>query len=177
MSRIAKQPIVVPSSVEVKITGQEVMAKGSKGQDKMSVHEMVSVKHEDGRLLISANDESKKAKALSGTMRALLANLVEGVEKGFEIKLTLVGVGYRAQANGKTLNLTLGLSHPVNFNVPEDVTVETPTVTEILVRGISKHMVGQVAANIRRYRPPEPYKGKGIRYADEVISLKETKKK
>lgn len=177
MSRVAKQPVVIPSSVEVKIAGQEVTAKGSKGQDKVLVHDLVSIKQEDNQILVSANDESKAAKALSGTMRALLANLVEGVEKGFEIKLALVGVGYRAQVQGKVLNLTLGLSHPVNYEIPEGITVETPAATEIVVRGISKHMVGQVAANIRRYRSPEPYKGKGIRYADEVISLKETKKK
>ena len=177
MSRVAKQPVIIPSSVEIKITGQEVTAKGPKGQDKVAVHDLVTVKHEEQQLLVSANDESKTAKALSGTMRALLANLVKGVEHGFEIKLTLVGVGYRAQLQGKTLNLTLGLSHPVSYVIPEGITVETPTATEIVVKGISKHLVGQVAANIRSNRPPEPYKGKGIRYADEVISLKETKKK
>ncbi len=177
MSRVAKQPINIPSSVEVKINGDEVVAKGPKGQDSVKIHQLVSVRKEDAELLFSANDETKEAKALSGTMRALVANLVKGVEVGFEIKLVLVGVGYRAQIQGKTLNLSLGLSHPVNYAIPEGVTIEAPSATEITIKGISKHQVGQVAANIRQYRRPEPYKGKGIRYADEQISLKETKKK
>lgn len=177
MSRVAKMPIVVPDNVEINIAGQEVSAKGPKGQDKVVVHDLVSIKQEEKELQLAANDESKLAKALSGTMRALVANLVEGVHKGYEKKLVLVGVGYKAIMQGKVLNLTLGLSHPVNFQVPEGITLETPAATEIVIKGHNKQLVGQVAANIRRFRPPEPYKGKGIRYAGEQISLKETKKK
>lgn len=177
MSRVAKKPITVPSKVEVKIAGNVVSAKGPKGQDQLELHELVSVQFEDKNLQVSANDESKQAKALSGTSRALIANLIHGVENGFERKLLLVGVGYRAQAQGHVLNLTLGYSHPVKFDIPKGITIETPTQTEILIKGINKNLVGQVAANIRRFREPEPYKGKGIRYSDEVIILKETKKK
>ncbi len=177
MSRVAKKPITIPAKVEVKVAGQTVSVKGPKGQDKIEVNELVTVQQEEKDLTISANDESKLANALSGTMRALIANLIEGVEKGFERKLVLVGVGYRAQVQGNILNLTLGYSHPIKFDVPPGINIETPSQTEILVKGINKNLVGQVAANIRRFRQPEPYKGKGIRYANEVIILKETKKK
>lgn len=177
MSRVAKKPITVPAKVEVKIAGQVVSAKGPKGQEKVELHDLVSVQLEDKNLQVSANDESKLANALSGTSRALLANLIHGVEHGFERKLLLVGVGYRAQTQGHVLNLTLGYSHPVKFDIPAGITIETPTQTEILVKGVNKNLVGQVAANIRQFREPEPYKGKGIRYSDEVIILKETKKK
>lgn len=177
MSRVAKKPISIPAKIEVKITGKNINVKGPKGQNSMEIHELVTVKQEDKDLQISANDESKFANAMSGTTRALLANLIEGVDKGFERKLILVGVGYRAQIQGKVLNLTLGFSHPVVFDIPEGITIETPSQTEIVIKGINKNLVGQVAADIRGYRPPEPYKGKGIRYSDEVIILKETKKK
>lgn len=177
MSRIAKNPVVLPSGVEVKADGQQVTVKGSKGTLAHCVHKLVAMKQEGNELSFSANDESKEANALAGTTRALLNNMVIGVSQGFERKLDLVGVGYRAQAQGKVLNLTLGLSHPVNFEVPEGITVETPSQTEIVVKGADKQQVGQVAAKIRAYRPPEPYKGKGVKYRDEVIVRKEAKKK
>lgn len=177
MSRVARKPVLIPSSVEVKITGKEVSAKGPKGQSSVIVNDLVTIEHQEKQLMFSANDQSKAAKALSGTMRALVANLISGVEKGFETKLVLVGVGYRAQIQGKILNLTLGFSHPVNFPIPEGILIESPSATEVIVKGIDKQLVGQVAANIRSYRKPEPYKGKGIRYANEEIILKETKKK
>ena len=177
MSRIAKYPVVLPSGVEVKMDGQQVTVKGSKGTLAHRVHKLVSLKQEGNELSFSANDESKAANALAGTTRALLNNMVVGVSQGFERKLDLVGVGYRAQAQGKVLNLTLGFSHPVNFEVPEGITVETPSQTEIVVKGADKQQVGQVAAKIRAYRPPEPYKGKGVKYRDEVIVRKEAKKK
>ena len=177
MSRIAKYPVVLPAGVEVKMEGRHVTVKGSKGTLEHSVHKLVTMKQEGQELNFSSNDESKEANALAGTTRALLNNMVVGVTQGFERKLDLVGVGYRAQAQGKVLNLTLGFSHPVNFEVPEGVTVETPSQTEIVVRGADKQQVGQVAAKIRAYRPPEPYKGKGVKYRDEVIVRKEAKKK
>lgn len=180
MSRVAKKPIPVPAKVEINIEGRVVSAKGIKGQDQVALHDLVSVGYTadaDKSLQVSANDQSKLANALSGTFRALIANLLHGVGHGFERKLILVGVGYRAQAQGKVLNLTLGYSHPIQFNIPDGITIETPIQTEIVIKGINKNLVGQVAANIRDYRKPEPYKGKGIRYSDEVIVLKETKKK
>ena len=177
MSRVAKKPIVIPDKVEVSIKENVVNAKGPAGQDTLTLHELVTITKEDNNIQISANDETKLSKALSGTMRALVANLIEGVTKGFECKLVLVGVGYRAQVQGDFLNLTLGLSHPVKFDIPKGIKIETPIQTEILIKGINKTLVGQVAANIRKLRKPEPYKGKGIRYANEVIILKETKKK
>ena len=177
MSRIAKNPVVLPTGVEVKADGQQVTVKGSKGTLAHCVHNLVAMKQEGNELSFSANDESKEANALAGTTRALLNNMVIGVSQGFERKLDLVGVGYRAQAQGKVLNLTLGFSHPVNFEVPEGITVETPSQTEIVVKGADKQQVGQVAAKIRAYRPPEPYKGKGVKYRDEVIVRKEAKKK
>lgn len=175
MSRIANQPVEIPSGVEVKIDGQNVRAKGSKGEMAMALHPAVSVIQEDASLKVKA--ESKSAVAMAGTMRSLLNNIVVGVSKGFERKLELVGVGYRAQAKGKTLNLSLGFSHPVDYPVPEGITIETPSQTEIVVKGSDKQQVGQVAAEIRAFRPPEPYKGKGVKYADERIVRKEAKKK
>jgi large subunit ribosomal protein L6 len=177
MSRIAKYPVVLPAGVELKMEGQQVTVKGSKGTLVHSVHKLVTIKQEGSELNFSSNDESKEANALAGTTRALLNNMVVGVTQGFERRLDLVGVGYRAQAQGKVLNLTLGFSHPVNFEVPEGVTIETPSQTEIVVKGADKQQVGQVAAKIRAYRPPEPYKGKGVKYRDEVIVRKEAKKK
>lgn len=176
MSRIANYPVTIPSGVEVNISGQGVKVKGSKGEMSHTVHALVSVTQEDNLLRFKANNNSKSAKALSGTTRALIQNLVTGVSNGFERKLEITGVGYRAQAQGKVLNLTLGFSHPVNYEIPEGITIETPTQTEIVVKGVDKQQVGQVAAEIRGYRPPEPYKGKGVRYADERIIRKEAKK-
>ena len=175
MSRIANKPVQIPSGVEVKVNGQNVSAKGSIGQLNLLVHPSVSVVQEDGALSVKTSDQ--QAVAMAGTMRSLINNLVEGVSKGFERKLELVGVGYRAQAKGKTLNLSLGFSHPIDYAVPEGVTIETPSQTEIVVKGADKQKVGQVAAEIRSYRPPEPYKGKGVKYADERIIRKEAKKK
>ncbi|HFE37026.1 MAG TPA: 50S ribosomal protein L6 [Gammaproteobacteria bacterium] len=177
MSRVANNPINVPSGVEVKINGKAISVKGPKGALDFSVHELVSAKLDDNIVSIAANDKSASANALAGTTRALVNNMVSGVSTGFQKKLQLVGVGYRAQAKGKVLNLTLGFSHPVEFQVPEGITVETPSQTEVLINGIDKQLVGQVAANIRAYRPPEPYKGKGVRYADEYVVRKEAKKK
>jgi large subunit ribosomal protein L6 len=177
MSRIANKPVQIPSSVEVKESGQQVSVKGPKGTLEHCVHGLVEISHEENELLFKARDESQAANALAGTTRALIQNMVAGVTDGFEKKLELVGVGYRAQAKGKTLNLTLGFSHPVDYALPEGVTADTPSQTEIVVKGIDKQKVGQVAAEIRAFRPPEPYKGKGVRYADEVIVRKEAKKK
>ena len=177
MSRVAKNPIELPSGVEVKLDGKNLNVKGSKGELSMVVHDTVDVAQEDNVLKFSTASEEKSAHAMAGTMRALANNLVTGVSQGFEKKLELVGVGYRAQAKGKVLNLTLGFSHPVDFDVPEGITIETPSQTEIVIKGADKQQVGQVAAKIRAYRPPEPYKGKGVRYADEHIVRKEAKKK
>ncbi len=177
MSRIANMPIAVPSAVEVKESGQQVTVKGPKGELVHTVHDLVEMKREDAELKVQARDETKAANALAGTTRAVLNNMVLGVSDGFEKKLELVGVGYRAQAKGKVLNLTLGFSHPVDYELPEGVTAETPSQTEIVVKGCDKQKVGQVAAEIRAYRPPEPYKGKGVRYSDEHVVRKEAKKK
>lgn len=177
MSRVAKNPIVVPAGVEIDLTGEAIMIKGPLGSLKQSLVNSVTVTHVDGRLQVATAVESREAHAMSGTMRALLANMVLGVTKGFEKKLNLIGVGYRAQAQGNKLNLTLGFSHPVEHLMPEGIKVETPTQTEILIKGMDKQIVGQVAADVRAYRKPEPYKGKGVRYADEVVVRKETKKK
>ncbi len=177
MSRIGKKPVPVPSGVEVTIGAAEVSVKGPLGTLKQPLSRDVAIKRDGPNVLLEAVGESIQADAMSGTLRALLANMVQGVTRGFERKLTLVGVGYRAQAQGEKLNLTLGFSHPVVHRMPKGIKVETPTQTEILVKGIDKQLVGQVAAEIRRYRPPEPYKGKGVRYADEVVIIKETKKK
>ena len=170
-------PVQVPAGVEVTIADGAVAVKGPLGSLKQSVPASVSVKREGNNVLVERGDDSIASDAMSGTLRALLANMVQGVSKGFERKLTLVGVGYRAQAQGDKLNLTLGFSHPVVHAMPKGVKVETPTQTEIVVKGMDKQQVGQVAAEIRAYRPPEPYKGKGVRYADEAVVIKETKKK
>jgi large subunit ribosomal protein L6 len=177
MSRVAKNPIAVPAGVEVALTANEIIVKGPLGSLSQALSGNVSVVREGDMLLCKATSESQQANAMSGTIRALLANMVTGVSKGFERKLTLVGVGYRAQAAGDTLNLSLGFSHPVAYKMPAGVKVATPTQTEIVLTGADKQQVGQVAAEIRAYRKPEPYKGKGVRYADEVVILKETKKK
>ncbi|MDO8369452.1 MAG: 50S ribosomal protein L6 [Candidatus Nitrotoga sp.] len=177
MSRVAKNPITLPAGVEVTLIPNEVSVKGPLGTMKQVLCNEVVVQHEGEELLCKASDESAKADAMSGTIRALIANMVQGVTKGFERKLTLVGVGYRAQATGDTLNLTLGFSHPVVYKVPVGVTVSTPTQTEVVLKSTNKQQVGQVAAEIRAFREPEPYKGKGVRYAEEVVKLKETKKK
>lgn len=177
MSRVANQPVSVPSSVEIAENGQQVTVKGPKGTLEHTIHGLVEMERGDAELTFKARDESKAANALAGTTRAVINNLVIGASDGFEKKLELVGVGYRAQAKGAVLNLTLGFSHPVDYAVPEGVTVETPSQTEILIKGCDKQKVGQVAAEIRAYRPPEPYKGKGVRYADEVVVRKEAKKK
>jgi large subunit ribosomal protein L6 len=176
MSRIANSPVVLPSGVDVNISGQQVTVKGSKGELNHLVHSSVNVEQVDNSLKFKSTNESKSANALAGTTRALLQNIVTGVSEGFERKLRIVGVGYRAQVRGGILNLTLGFSHPVNFEIPEGISIETPSQTEVVVKGIDKQRVGQVAANIRAYRPPEPYKGKGVRYADEHIIRKEAKK-
>jgi large subunit ribosomal protein L6 len=177
MSRIAKAPIKVPSGVDVKVTGQDIAVKGPKGNLGWTVHGTVSVALEDGVVSVKPHDDRPDHWAMAGTTRALINNMVTGVSSGFERKLTLVGVGYRAQAKGKVLNLSLGFSHPVDYAVPEGIEIETPAPTEIIVRGADKQRVGQVAAEIRGYRPPEPYKGKGVRYADEHVMRKEAKKK
>ncbi|WP_374349087.1 50S ribosomal protein L6 [Chitinimonas sp.] len=177
MSRVAKNPISLPAGVEVKVAGGEIVVKGPLGTATRPVNPAVEIKLDNNVLTFAAADESKHARAMSGTMRALMANMVTGVSKGFERKLNLVGVGYRAQAQGDTLNLTLGFSHPVAHKMPAGVKVETPSQTEIILKGIDKQQVGQVAAEVRAYRAPEPYKGKGVRYSDEVVVLKETKKK
>lgn len=177
MSRVAKNPVALPSGVEVKIAGGEISVKGPLGQLVRPLHPAVTVAQEDGAVVCKANDGSKISRAMSGTMRALVNNMVVGVSKGFERKLNLVGVGYRAQAQGKKLNLSLGFSHPVEHQLPDGVTAETPSQTEVVIKGVDKQLVGQVAAEVRGYRPPEPYKGKGVRYSDERVVLRETKKK
>jgi large subunit ribosomal protein L6 len=177
MSRVANSPINVPSGVEVNVNGQNVSVKGPKGALEFTAHNLVNTKVDANVVSVAANKKSQQAVALAGTTRALVNNMVSGVSVGFEKKLQLIGVGYRAQAKGKVLNLTLGFSHPVEFDVPEGITIETPSQTEISVKGVDKQLVGQVAANIRAYRPPEPYKGKGVRYADEHVVRKEAKKK
>jgi len=177
MSRVAKKPVELPKGVEININGQAITVKGSKGSLSRDIHTSVGITQEDKVLTFAAKDGSKAAMALTGTTRALINNMVVGVTEGFEKKLELVGVGYRAQAQGQKLNLTLGFSHPVDYTVPEGITVETPSQTEVVVKGMDKQKVGQVAAEIRAYRPPEPYKGKGVKYVDEIIIRKEAKKK
>jgi large subunit ribosomal protein L6 len=177
MSRVAKNPVIVPSGVEITLATGEISVKGALGTLKQSLSGDVTVVREGDSLLCKALNDSKQANAMSGTLRALLANMLQGVSKGFERKLTLVGVGYRAQAAGDTLNLTLGYSHPVSYKMPAGVKVETPTQTEVVLKGVNRQQIGQVAAEIRAFREPEPYKGKGVRYSDEVVILKETKKK
>ena len=177
MSRIAKKPIEVPNGVEFSIKGSEVSAKGPKGYLALTLHDAVNLTQEDNVLTLSPKDTRQSSLAVAGTMRSVINNIVEGVTNGFEKKLQLVGVGYRAQAQGKQLNLSLGLSHPAKYQVPEGIEVETPTATEVIVRGCDKQKVGQVCAEIRAYRPPEPYKGKGVKYVGEQIVRKEAKKK
>jgi large subunit ribosomal protein L6 len=177
MSRIAKSPIELPSGVEVKLDGQNINIKGAKGTFDYKIHDSVVIAQDGNTLSVKPKSESdKKGWAMAGTMRAVTNNMVTGVSIGFEKKLELVGVGYRAQAQGNKLNLTLGFSHPVVHDIPQGVTVETPSQTEIILRGIDKQVIGQTAAEIRAYRPPEPYKGKGVKYADERIIRKEAKK-
>ncbi len=177
MSRIAKQPIPLPSGVALSMEGRTISVKGPKGQLQFTLPHGVEVEQEDSVLRCRWVSTDPKAKALAGTTRAVLNNMVTGVTQGFEKRLVLVGVGYRAQVQGKALNLTLGFSHPVVYPIPEGIAIETPSPTEVVVKGIDKQRVGQVAAEIRAFRPPEPYKGKGVRYADEVIVRKEAKKK
>lgn len=177
MSRVGKKPIVIPTGVEVVLTDSGVSVKGPLGKLQQEFGSDIRIERADNNMVIKTANDSKQANAMSGTMRALVANMVQGVTRGFEKKLTLIGVGYRAQAAGDALNLTLGFSHPVVHKMPEGVKVETPSQTEIVIKGIDKQKVGQVAAEVRAYRKPEPYKGKGVRYADEVIVMKETKKK
>ena len=177
MSRVGKMPIAVPQGVDVAITAEQISVKGALGTLVRAAHPLVAVSKEDGKLAVAPVGDEPGADAMSGTMRALLANMVNGVSKGFEKKLTLVGVGFRAQAQGAKLNLQIGFSHPVVKDMPAGVAVTTPTPTEIVIKGADAQVVGQVAAEVRALRPPEPYKGKGIRYADEKVVLKETKKK
>jgi large subunit ribosomal protein L6 len=177
MSRVGKMPITVPKGVDVSVTADKISVKGSLGTLVRPVNELVTIKNEDGKLSFVPANESVAADAMSGTMRALVANMVNGVSKGFEKKLTLVGVGFRAAATGSKLNLQIGFSHPVAKDMPAGIKVECPTQTEILIKGSDRQVVGQIAAEVRAIRPPEPYKGKGSRYADEKVSLKETKKK
>ncbi|MBC3767588.1 50S ribosomal protein L6 [Neptunicella marina] len=177
MSRVAKAPVAIPSGVDVSIAGQEVTVKGKNGSLNRVFNDAVEVVNEEGSLLAKPREGAANAWAQAGTARALLNSMVVGVTNGFEKKLQLLGVGYRAQAQGAKLNLTLGFSHPVVYEVPQGISIETPSQTEIVVKGADKQLVGQVAANIRGYRPPEPYKGKGVRYADEVVRRKEAKKK
>jgi len=177
MSRVGKMPVAVPQGVDVQIKDDQISVKGAGGQLALAQNALVKVVSKDGKLSFEPANESREANAMSGTMRQLVNNMVLGVTKGFEKKLTLVGVGYKAAAQGQKLNLTVGYSHPVNIELPAGITAATPTPTEIIVKGADRQRVGQLAAEIRAVRPPEPYKGKGIRYADEKITIKETKKK
>lgn len=177
MSRVAKNPVELPQGVEFNLSGTTVTIKGAKGSLSMELNSEVEVRQEDNAIKASPRSGSRFAMAVAGTTRALLANMVRGVTSGFEKKLELVGVGYRAQSQGNKINLTLGFSHPVDYVVPAGITIETPSQTEILIKGTDRQLVGQVAAEIRRFRPPEPYKGKGVRYADERVVIKEAKKK
>lgn len=177
MSRIANSPVDLPKGIEVNIAKGKVSVKGSKGVLELQLHEQVDIVNEDNQLKLSAKDETKQAVALAGTFRALINNMVTGVTEGFEKKLELIGVGYRAKAQGKTLNLVVGYSHPIDYQLPEGISAETPTQTEIVLKGADKQLLGQAAAEIRKFRPPEPYKGKGIRYSNERVYRKEAKKK
>ena len=177
MSRIAKMPVTIPAGVDVTMDSQNLSVKGTGGVLSLSQNALVKVSSDSGKLSFSAVNESREADAMAGTLRQLVNNMVIGVTKGFEKKLTLIGVGYKAQAQGNKLNLTVGYSHPVNKDMPAGITVVTPTPTEVIIKGADRQRVGQVAAEIRAIRPPEPYKGKGIRYADEKVAIKETKKK
>ena len=177
MSRVAKVPVVVPAGVDVQLADGLITVKGSLGTLTQKINPLVAITREGAELLFKAADESRGASAMSGTFRALVANMVQGVTKGFEKKLQLVGTGYRAQAQGASLNLSLGFSHPVVYKLPDGVTAATPTQSEIIIKGSDRQRVGQVAAEIRAYKSPEPYKGKGVRYSDEKVVLKEVKKK
>ncbi len=177
MSRIANNPVDVPGSVNVTLDGQTVSVKGGKGTLNLTVHELVEIRMEDNALLLAATKSDRNSNALVGTFRSLINNMVLGVSDGFQKSLELQGVGYRAQIRGKKLILTLGFSHPIEYSIPDGIEVETPTQTQILVKGIDKQLVGQVSAEIRSFRPPEPYKGKGVRYIDEHVRRKEAKKK
>ena len=177
MSRVGKLPVVVPAGVEVSVKDSTISVKGTGGTLQLTLNSLVTLENAAGKLSFKAANDSREADAMSGTMRQLVNNMVVGVTKGFEKKLSLVGVGYKAQATGTKLNLAVGYSHPVNFDMPAGITVATPTPTEILIKGADRQRVGQIAAEVRAVRPPEPYKGKGIRYADEKITIKETKKK
>ena len=177
MSRIAKNPIVIPAKVEVALAGDSISVSGPLGKLSQSLTSAVKLVRDGDVITFAADNDSQHSRAMSGTVRALVANMVQGVSNGFSRKLTLVGVGYKAQAQGSMLNLELGYSHPINHKMPAGVTVQTPTQTEIVLTGTDKQVIGQVAAQIRAYRAPEPYKGKGVRYSDEVVVIKETKKK
>ena len=177
MSRVGKMPVAIPSGVDVSIKAEQISVKGSGGTLSLAQSALVKVAQDAGKLTFLPTDASREANAMSGTMRQLVNNMVIGVSKGFEKKLTLIGVGYKAQAQGAKLNLAVGYSHPVNIDMPAGISVATPTPTEILIKGADRQRVGQIAAEIRAVRPPEPYKGKGIRYSDETITIKETKKK
>ena len=177
MSRIANNPVSIPKGVEITLDGQEITVKGSKGELTLILHELVGISQVEDRLQLKAAEGSKTSVALAGTSRSLVNNMVMGVSGGFQKELQLQGVGYRAQAQGKKLNLSLGFSHPVVYEVPEGIDIETPTQTQVIVKGIDKQLVGQVSADIRAFRPPEPYKGKGVRYVDEYVKRKEAKKK
>ena len=177
MSRIGKMPVAIPQGVDVSIKADQISVKGAGGSLSLSANALVSIKNDAGKLTFAPVNDSREANAMSGTLRQLVNNMVLGVTKGFEKRLNLVGVGYKAQATGTKLNLTVGYSHPVNFDMPAGITVQTPAPTEIIIKGADRQRVGQTAAEIRGIRPPEPYKGKGVRYSDEVISLKEGKKK
>jgi len=177
MSRVGKMPITVPKGVDVVVTAEQISVKGVQGSLVRKGHPLVAVKHDGGRVSFTAANDSTEADAMSGTLRALVANMVSGVTKGFERRLNLVGVGFRAQAQGSKLNLQVGYSHPVVKDMPAGIKVECPTQTEIVIKGADRQVVGQIAAEVRAIRPPEPYKGKGIRYANERVVIKETKKK
>jgi large subunit ribosomal protein L6 len=177
MSRVGKSPVAVPQGVDVAIKEDQISVKGAGGTLQLATNRLVKVSNEGGKLTFIPVDESREANAMSGTMRQLVNNMVQGVTKGFEKKLNLVGVGFRAAAQGNKLNLAIGFSHPVNIEMPQGITVATPAPTEIVVKGADRQRVGQIAAEIRAVRPPEPYKGKGIRYSDETVVIKETKKK
>ncbi|MBL8337368.1 MAG: 50S ribosomal protein L6 [Rhodoferax sp.] len=177
MSRIGKMPVSVPAGVDVSLKADQISVKGTGGTLNLSQNALVKVTSEGGKLSFAPANDSRAADAMAGTMRQLVNNMVVGVTAGFEKKLTLIGVGYKAQAQGAKLNLTVGYSHPVNMDMPAGITVATPTPTEVVVKGADRQRVGQIAAEIRAVRPPEPYKGKGIRYADEKVTIKETKKK
>ena len=177
MSRVANSPVEIPKGVETNVSDTEILVKGSKGNLRLELHNSVAVAHDGAILSISAKDGSRQANAMAGTFRSLINNMMLGVSIGFVKKLELQGVGYRAKAEGKKINITVGYSHPINYQLPEGVSAETPSQTEIVISGADKQLVGQVAAEIRDFRPPEPYKGKGIRYADERVFRKEAKKK